>query len=66
MIDNIMQSTDPAYLKNQFDSQSMGSLHKSMKDPEWRLKNEGDMNYDMKGIKGSSPNIIIGAYNRDF
>ena len=61
-----MQSTDPAYLKNQFDSQSMGSLHKSMKDPEWRLKNEGDMNYDMKGIKGSSPNIIIGAYNRDF
>jgi hypothetical protein len=24
------------------------------------------MNYDMKGIKGKSPNIIIGAYNRDF
>lgn len=24
------------------------------------------MNYDMKGIKRSSPNIIIGAYNRDF
>ena len=32
----------------------------------WRLKKDGEMNYDKKGLRTSAPNIVIGAYNRDF
>jgi hypothetical protein len=61
-----MTSTNPDYLKKQFDSQSQSSLKGSLNPELWRLKKDGEMNYDKKGIKRSSPNIIIGAYNRDF
>lgn len=53
-------------LKKKLEEQSTGKLTQSGKDSLWRLKKDGEMNYDRKGLKESRPNIIVNSYNRDF
>lgn len=65
-LDTILNNTDPETLKQKYGALDKNSTNQSLASDMWRLKKDGEMNYDKKGLRTSAPNIVIGAYNRDF
>ena len=60
-----MKSTDPEFLKRRLEESTVGRSSQGSREM-WRLKKDGEMNYDRKGLQNSRPDIVVGAYNRDF
>ena len=72
-LNSILNETSPDYLKTKFEDNGgsqRGTVRQegeSMEDIEWRMRNQGEMNYDLLSKdKKSQPNIIRDSYNRNF
>lgn len=61
-----MTSTDPDFLRRKFDESSAGRTSQNRTNDIWRLKKDGEMNYDRKGLSNARPDIVVNSYNRDF
>lgn len=72
-LNSILNETSPDYLKSKFEANggsqrgTVKQQEESIEDIEWRMRNQGDMNYDLLAKdKTSQPNIIRDSYNRNF